>query len=101
MKFANIADRIVTVELSPEDARRLAAACEIAADWMLGSCPEVPDLPEQGQARAIVADLYAAMAAAFEAAALAGAVDSYMLKNECTLENLRAGKVTDQLWPAA
>jgi len=100
MEFVNIANRFITVMLSPEEARRLAAACDAASDVCCGSSRTYGDLlPTEGPTAWLVADMFEAMASAFEAAALAAAVDSYILDNKLTLENMRDGKVTDPLWP--
>jgi len=104
VKFANIAQRTITVELTPEDCQRLAVACDAVAALVAGNAPDLGALAPNRDAMSIVESLYEAFGAALEAAALAGAVETYVPLNRAeklTLDEMRAGKLIDPLWPAA
>jgi len=72
MKIQEIAELNTTLEIDPDEARVLAAACKIAGLHCEGSNPTVNPLEEFGSL-ALMAVLMEACAAMFEAASMAGA----------------------------
>ena len=102
MELNNIADRVITIELSPEGAMRLAEDCQAAADHCCASTRDYGDLlpdPDKGPVAWVPTELYEATAAMFEAAALAAAADTYINDNPVRLDRLREGKLLGELWP--
>lgn len=104
MELKNIAGRTITIELSPEEAMRLAVACQAAADHCCASglTRDYGDLlpdADAGPVAWVATELYEATAAMFEAAALAAAADSYINDNPIRLDRLREGKLLGELWP--
>lgn len=102
MELKNIAGRTITIELSPEEAMRLAVACQAAADHCCASTRDYGDLlpdADAGPVAWVATELYEATAAMFEAAALAAAADTYINDNPIRLDRLREGKLLGDLWP--
>ncbi len=72
MKIQEIAELTTTLEIDPDEARVLAAACVIACLHCEGSEPTINPLDEFGD-KALMGLYLESLAAMFEAASMAGA----------------------------
>ena len=102
MEITNISERQITLVLSPEDAQRLALACQVASRVTGGDT----DLGAEifgANYLPTASTLYNALAIAFECAGMSCVVHSYLdgLRADMpdfTLDNVRAQKIGSPLW---
>jgi hypothetical protein len=97
MKLLRIEDRVITLELDAEDARRIALACREAAPCVYSDQTASP------QAGASAMAYFESVAVALESACMAATAWSYTdgVRSDMpdfTLENLRADKIGGPLW---
>lgn len=83
MQLVSIEKRAITIELTPEDCRRLADIC---TDFAYGN--------DDRAGLIAFAGVYSSV---FEASGLAGLCESYVRRNPLTLEAHRKGLVGDSL----